>query len=320
MSQRRFDRGSVLEVVPVDGPGFRAEYGQDKGLAMSFSVKRTSSPEANTCTATIFNLNERNRLALTGQIRRKIDLTISLSDGFTIPLVAGNPTAEVTAAANQIAYLKLSAGYGVEVQQIFEGSSHRIDVRHEDVDWLTTLEAGDGELGLRSGVITESFGPGTFLFPVVRKLVRTMGVFEGNLTEDSLASAAGEHVDFPFGFTAIGRASDVLRELLALLEVRYSIQDGEFLILDRDGALPDPPLVLVGPELLSKPRRLEGDAAEIHVHMEPKLKPGRKVVVEALGLTGNFVCDQVTHVGDTHGDVWDSVAELRDISLVPGIV
>lgn len=316
MAQRRFDRGATIEIVPATGPGFRVEYARDLGLSMSFAVKRSLSLEANTAVCRIYNLNERSRLQLTGQVKRRIDQTISLSDG---SIVLGG-SAEVTAAANQIAYLKISAGYGAEVQQLFEGTSHRIDVRHEDVDWIAELEAGDGELGLRGGVIAESFAPGTPLYPIVLRLVQSMGVLPGNLTPASLASAAGESIDFPYGFAAVGRASEVLSELLRLLEVRFSIQDGEFVILDAEGTLPDPPIVLTGAELLERPRRLEGDAVEVHTHLEPRLKPGRRVVIESRDVQGNFAVEEVEHTGETHGDTWDSVAELRDISLIPGVL
>lgn len=309
MALEQFDRNAKLTIAELGDPfGLAIEFAQDRGLRFSFDVTKTNDLQPNTATITIYNLAEDTRSDLTRKVRRLAAKTYSLVDG----AVPGN--VEQTAFALGAAYVKLSAGYGRAPSQVMEGTSTSITSSRSGSDWRTILTFGDGELQARAALANQSFAPGTPFAVVIQYLIDTLGV-DNNPAELALALAGKPAVTtgFPKGVLVTGPARKKLEQLLGLLEIRASIQDGRFQILTETGTTLDAPIPLsLSNGLLDKPRPLEDNAFEVRTLLLPELSPGRPVALVSADVSGAFRVEQVTHRGDTHGGDWFSVAELRE--------
>ena len=313
----QFDRTARITIAePGDPFGLEVEFAKDLGLRIAFEVLKTNDLQPNTGAVTIYNLAEDTRSSFTGKVARLLKAKVGLG------VIGGAvPDVEATAAASGAAYCKLSAGYGTAAAQILEGTATTVESTRRGNDWRTTLTFGDGELGLRAGSLNQVFAPGTAFDVVIKFLIDSLGVYvDPAVLAQGLAGSASVRTDFPKGVTLTGSARAALEQFLAFVEVRASIQDGEFLILKDDSTTDDLPVRLgIDNGLLEQPRPLEDGGYEVSALLTPELSPGRPVILDSKIAQGNFRVEQVNHRGDTHGAEWHSTAELADLSAIAGI-
>jgi hypothetical protein len=230
------------------------------------------------------------------------------------------------------AFVQLLAGYQGGVAQLFRGNGATVDHEHPDVDWITTIRAGDGLWSLSQAVANRAFDVGTPALDVLTYLAGVMGVSVG-MTQPSAALAAyilqGPLVCF-------GRAREALEQLLGSLPVEWWIDDGVLVVLPLTdsiqaeiglaasvSALPLP-LVVVSSEgvpgtarLLEQPRRLEDGGASISMLLFPEMRPGRQVSIAGqTELFGLYRAEKVTHRGDNRGGDFVTECDLRPMATV----
>ena len=319
---RRYQRSASVEVVAAGGV-LTVSTLLGRGLRIAWDVTKSLTPEANRATVRIFNLNRLSRATVEGIVTQQLSFT---PEQRLILAAAGASAADpvVTTTSLGGAHMTLRVGHGPVPLQIFEGRTSHIASEHDRVDWITKLDAGDGLDGLREARISQTFAPGTPIEPVVAALVASMGV---QMSPAALplvraaATAKATETSFPKGFTVYGRAYDHLAEMLRLLEVKWSIQDGVFHVYDSLGALPFPPIVLnQATGLIGSPGRLPDDGVRADALLDPRLQPAQAVVLQSRSVAGTYRVETVQHVGDTHGAEAVSRLELSPLSPIPGVL
>lgn len=257
------------------------------GLRVAFSVAKSTAEEPNTCRISVYNLSEDTRARLSR--------------------MRGVP-------------LRLEAGYTGNAALLFQGDTRRTPAGIQHVkagpDRVTTLECGDGETAYRYARYSGSYAPGTSVTKVAEDMAKALGVGLGNLEETLRAGGFRQGLQsFPAGFAARGRASEELNGLMRSLGLEASIQDGKLQVLK-----PGEPLkgqaVLLTPEtgLRGSPAYNSAEGKEkdgpptlkVSSLLQPALRPGVQVRVEARTVRGFFKVKAVTHAGDTHGGDWAS--------------
>jgi len=202
----------------------------------------------------------------------------------------------------------IEAGYGETLRSLFSGDI--ADVWHEKqgVDWVSTIEAGDGEASYRDARIMFSGAPGISRRRVFDELARSLGVPTGYI-----ASVA--ETSYRTGVTLAGSARQYLDELCEELDLRWSIQDGALQVIESAGATADEAFVVSASSGLigrSSLRRADNGTAGVRfkVRLNGLLNPGRAVVLEDGDNTGTYVVEKVSHKGDS-GSGGDYATEVE---------
>lgn len=332
---RQLGRSAQLEVVPPTGPGIFVNRLQPilpnipgpKQLRIRFKVEKSITPEPQKCQVVVHNLGQRSRDKIAGVVRRTLDFSddFLFIDGRLIEGKDLGGTAQFVTTANGIAYIKLAAGYSGVPSVIFEGSSSALESVHKGQDWLTTIQAGDGQFGMEKGIANKSFESGTPLATVAEYLIKTMGLFPGLPFSPATVPAVMFSTVFPRGFVASGRAREVLSALMLSVSVVWFVEDGEAYFIDKLGSLPAPPVRLsalpdpTAAQLLSKPRRLESDGVEVVMLLNPAVRIGREAIIISKALAGQYRVESLIHEGDNRAGKFITTAQLRNLDFLTSI-
>lgn len=255
---------------------------QVTGLRVQFKANKKLSKEPNELEATVYNLSENSRAMLREVGRRAV----------------------------------LEAGYGTETSVLFVGDTRLVTHTREGANWLTRLQCGDGEQVYRHARTLESFAPGTPKSVIARSLFSSLGID----AREAINAVSGLVEQFTQGYVAAGRVSTELDRLLKGSGLGWSIQDGKLQVLTERGVTSDA-IVLISPDtgLVGSPvhgspaARGKPQVLRIKSLLQPSIRPGSRVQLEAAEMQGLFKVLEVTHTGDTHGGDWYS--ELEAIPL-----
>lgn len=286
----RVDIVSPLGVLTVAAPPSP----EADSLHIVGSASKSLTYEANRAQVQIYNLNQLSRDRASSIVRRKEGLTVAERAA----LRSGLASSTAVGAAAIVAHVTVHAGYGAAIVPIFAGLAEPIEHVHQDsIDWVTKIDIGDGGLQMREATLNKSFGPGTPLHLVVQELVRAMGA---TVTPVDLATLSGalarnpSNTTFPFGFTVAGQVAPVLEELLSVLDIQWSIQDGYFVLYDNLRQLARPPVALAaGTGLIGEPEKLEGGLVRVRALLDGRLQPGAPVVLSSRVVAGAYRVNQV---------------------------
>ncbi len=260
---------------------------------LRFTVEKTDTSEANKAKISIYNLSPDSR----SFIEDEDDLIVFLR-----------------------------VGYVGSIATAFFGDVVRGETSREGPDILTTIECGDQEKLLQTAHIELGIGPGATniqLFNLAaEKLGITLGVISG-LTE----------IVYSNGYSFSGQASKLLDVLTKQLNVKWSIQDGELMVLPKEKAESEF-AVLVTPNsgLVGNPTKTK-DGIQFKSLLNPGIRPGKAVKLESKEIQGAFkgdakkiassavkdssiilISSKVTHEGDTHEGSWLTTVE----GIIPG--
>jgi hypothetical protein len=201
----------------------------------------------------------------------------------------------------------LEAGYGKNYSVIFDGDVRHVEHRHEGPDWITKIEAGDGELALRTKRVSKSWKAGTPIADVLKFLADQSGLKLGNSAQAfASGSFAGGLRQFANGCSVSGPAGLELERLVSSFGLTLSVQDGAIQILETQGVTKDPVVFLsartglVGSPEVGEIRQDKKATLKIKALLQPLVRPGRRVELESRSFTGLYRVERVVHSGDTH--------------------
>lgn len=270
-----------------------------------FKTERHVHRSPNTAEIQIFNVSPDTRAAVEGSARP-----------FHRP---GTPRVEIPDGV-----VRLAAGHGDDPPQQFRG-----DVRIAWTEWPSSVDsilcvtARDGGHAYSEARFSRAYPSGTPLASVVRDVVASMDIGQGNLSEFSGAFSTRTGRDtLADGYAAHGRSHTVLSALCRAAGLRWSVQSGA-LQLQRQGApletrsvLLDASSGLVGsPTWDDRGRRTSGrrGRATVQCLIQPGLDPGRRVHVDSDTVTGDFEIRKILLTGDTRANEWFAELELRPL-------
>jgi hypothetical protein len=277
-----FNRDATITAGRVKIP-MRA--GDGAFLRFAFSVVKTNDRAPNTASLTIYNLNETHRKGL----------------------AKGQP-------------LIIEAGYVGGTSVIFSGDITNVDSTKDTVDWVTTVESGDGATGLSSGRLNKSYSPNADLRTVIKDLTKSLRLGIGNVDQKmSSVELRKQLTAFAKGVVLSGSAAESLNKVLVSAGFQWSVQDGKLQILEKDGATIETVVVLnAASGLIGSPEVGQAKGKQMAVVsfkslLQGGIKPGRRVKIESLTAKGLFRAEKVTHSGDTHGQNWYTDGEATAV-------
>lgn len=253
------------------------------GLKVSFKITRDSKPEPNAGEISVWNLSRDTRAKFAEQ---------------TVPVI-------------------LQAGYGDNIAQVFQGDipTDGISTVRDGPDWVTTFRAGDGAQAFRTARVSRSFGKGTKIVDVLKKVAQDLGVGMGNAAAKLASGDLDGAVTELFGGVVLnGPVPRELDRLLRSFGYEWSIQDGELQVVERDG-FTDGDAVVLTPDtgLIGSPEPGKDGFTKIRSLLQPHILPRVRLQLETEAHEGLFVVSRVVHSGDTHGDAWYSDCEARPL-------
>lgn len=219
----------------------------------------------------------------------------------------------------------LVAGYHEAEAQIFSGDARRVTSTKHGPDWVTKIEAGDGERAYAFGRVSNSYGPGAKVAEVVLNTVKALKTDPGS-TADKVKGLVGE---FASGYVQHAKASTELTRLLSPAGWTWSMQDGRVELLGPDETVQEeapvltPETGLIGSPTLDPPQKNKKAVLKVRSLLLPRLRPGQRVKLKKeIRIHGELVnklphyvtyrAEKVTHAGDLWGTDW-----YTDIEAVP---
>lgn len=291
------------------------------------SITKTLGLDPGRATIDIINLSQRTREAIAGRMKSTLDLA-SASVVVAGQVIKGSDlgltTYEQVSTSKGLAFVRVEAGHGGTGAVMFEGSSGPLRQFQQGTDWVTSIEAVDGEIALSTAAINQRYGRGTFIAQVLRDAVAFMGLGEGTPLDPGNPLLPTRVRGFRTGesFVSRGRARDTVAALAAALQFDFWVDNGLFFAVDRGAALRDLPVAVTGDESVSgiplydKPHRLDGGGLQIRTDAVAPIRVGRQVVVSATQFDGRYRCESVQRTIDNRGGPFDAVAQLRSIDGV----
>lgn len=258
-----FDRRAIITFGVRGQPGKRLE-----GLRVKFDIEKTDESYPNKASISVYNLNPSSR----AEVEKK---------GLA---------------------LVLSAGYGIELEDIFNGDIARPITVLEGADYVTTFEVGDGEKSFQSSRVDVTYKEGTSMKDVFIGIATSLGQ-----TIKDLSHVGPEKILNGLSLSGLSRTH--LDELTAKNGLEWSIQDNALQIIKKGGSTNEQ-AVFLSPNtgLVGIPKK-KAEGIEFTSLLMPKLRPGRKVMIESKFISGVFRCEKVTHKGDTHDKDWITLVE-----------
>lgn len=196
---REFGRRAQV-VIGKAGKGLLVE-----NLRIAFEVTKTNNGAPNVAIIKIYNLNPTNE----AKVKKEYDDVL------------------------------INAGYEGAMRLIFRGNiKHVYRYRDNGTDFITEIEAADGDHDYRNATINETLAAGTTNHQMIDRAAAT---FSGGTTKG--------HVDVPAktrlrGKVVSGNTRDVLEEVARDAGANWSIQDGQLTIVPTNKMLPNQAIVI----------------------------------------------------------------------------
>lgn len=216
--------------------------------------------------------------------------------------------------------VRLDAGYEDGTSRIFEGDLRILyHDKRDGVDFVTTIESGDGDRTVSTARISKSWGPGTPVSTVIKDIAAALNIGEGNV----LGSTAGALLEgfgptFTGGTAVNGQAFRELARICKSAGIFWSIQDGTLQFLVGDQALSGTAVKVVASSVRD-PHSLVGGMEEapkidhkgrlkVKTRIIPGVFPGRKIQLEDKSV---WRVDKARYHGETRGHAWNIFIEAR---------
>lgn len=255
---------------------------QNSSLRVVFHVTKTLLKEPNTMKLDIYNLSDASRSKMKAK-------------GMAVSLEAG--------------YINRNLGTNTRAV-IFSGTSRLCDHKHETAEWETKVYCGDGEQLFQTERVVKSFASGAKLKDAIKFAAQQLTVNLGNL--DSALDKGGLPFEtFAHGLAVNGNASDVLNTLLRTAGYAWSVQQGALVVVKNGEAATQEVVILskdtglIGSPEHTPPHKTKKQSFLVAKSLlNPKIRPGYLVRMDALNVKGDFVVQKVVHQGDSHGQDW----------------
>lgn len=278
-------------------------------LQLTFKVVRTSDAAKNKCTLRIFNMAP--------ETRARFENSEDDDTNNPVILLQTQYSEDITDSGSIRGFQTLFTG------QVVNAITSKVDG-----DMVTQVEAQDGYVPVREGIVGEkpkpagrSFPLGTTRRTILNQLIADLGVPVGEIRDDGVLDEA-----FSNGVTVEGPIRLALDQLLDPVNVDWSIQDDSFVAIRKDLASLESILDLSSSTgLIGSPQAKKAKAnrttdaknepsagIKIKSLLAPAMTPNRRVRVTSKEFPDGrvFKVARVIHKGDFRGNEWSSEGEL----------
>lgn len=233
----------------------------------------------------------------------------------------------------------LQVGYeGSNFGTIFDGTIVQVRRGRENAtDTYTDIVAADGDETLNFAVVNTAIAAGSTFKDRIDALTKAMGVQQSHIA-DLPASAA------PRGRTYYGMARDHMRCAALSTDTKWSVQNGQLLMIPLEGYLPGEAVVLTSNSgMIGLPEQTQ-DGIKVRCLIDPKIRIGSRVKIDNrsiqqallnIGLQGSTTNPWLPSIkddglyrvvvnemeGDTRGDAWycDLICIAMNEAVTPSL-
>ena len=316
-----------------------------KGKA-TFSLKE----DPNELALEIYNLAPETVQDITGKVSVRHDWTPAERAEL---MAKGASTApfETTSAGFGLVNVELSYGYAdsqdlsrpaiiAALSQAFVGQiASGPTVVTSGQDQIVTMLALDGGQALGAGEVVQQAGggaaayrgkayePGTRIADILADLINSLGLgadannLDAQIVQALAAKYPGAKSTIGGGRNSSGPAAPQIRQLMTSLDLRWTIQAGEFIVLDDNSVIPGFPPIILSSELgniVGQPKRVGGDKLEVSTTANTEVLPGRPLDVSTETIQTSYRVDESSTPFDTYSGA-QTDAKL-DALLIAGVV
>lgn len=138
---------------------------------------------------------------------------------------------------NEFDEVLVNAGYEGAMRLIFRGNIKHVHRFRDGNDYVTEIEAADGDKDFRNAVMNETLAAGTTTAQLVGRAVATFSATtKGHVQVNDRARLRGKVIS--------GNTRDVLRDVSRESGANWSIQDGQLVIVSTNDVLPGEAIVI----------------------------------------------------------------------------
>lgn len=290
MSTRQYKRKAQV-IIGKSGQGLLVE-----NLRVAFEVMKTVDSAPNTAVIKIWNLNPDNEARV----------------------------------KNQFDEVLLNCGYEDAMRLVFRGNIKRAYRYRDGNDFITEIEAADGDKDFNKAVLNVTLAAGTSNQQLVDRAVGSFSSTQKGFVEVPQKTRLR-------GKVVTGNTRNVLDEIARDSGANWSIQDGQLVIVPATGMLPNEAIVIrADTGMLSSPE-VNDQGVTVRCLLNPRIsingaikldnasikqnastgqkteKSGERVVSDPKKLTGEtarlapdgiYKTIKLTHRGDTRGGDW----------------
>jgi hypothetical protein len=282
----QFNRIASVTVGELGAGGLRVS-----DLKITFDIRKDDDKDTNEAIVEIYNLSDKSRKRI-----EEIDALLFLSAGYT-------------------------DGDGLET--LFIGDITNISHSVISPNVVTRITADDGSKEILERKISLSHASGSSGSLILQKILNSFTI------SNNFESISFTDKKYANGFSFAGSSSAALDKVTKFLDLDWSIQNNEIKLVPFDGN-DGTRVVSLSPEtgLLESPekelfadRKAKGKSKKKEIPgwrlkslLQPKLVPGGKVIVSSKEIPQNseFTIMTVFHTGDTHGNEWNTIAEVKE--------
>lgn len=302
-------------------------------VRISATVTKTIDPTPNTAEIELFNLADETVDSITGTVRVRQEWTPEEKAELLAKGASADPI-ELTYDNFGMGSIVLSWGYeGASPTTPFPplsigfiGGSTNMTIRSDGLDSILTIKAEDGGQLLGAGRLQRSYSQGANYINILADLLEACGVSvdKERLTNAIQAVLLARGISVSSlqtlrGYNAgTAPAATQIKTVMDSLQLRWSIQDGEFLVLDSNTVLAGYEPILLSSDantLWGNPERLEAQQMRAQTWANAELRPGRQALLEAVALGTQYRVDKAVHALDTieGGDTTVTLSALQTI-------
>jgi hypothetical protein len=174
-----------------------------QNLRVQFEIVKTLEPSPNTALIKIFNLHPNNET----QIKNEFDEVL------------------------------LNVGYQDSVRLAFRGNIKHVFRYRDKNDYITEIEAGDGDKDYRNAIMNHTLAAGTTNEHLIDMAIGTFDTTtKGYVNLSSTPRIRGRVIS--------GNTRDILSDLAADTGANWSIQDGQLVMVNTDAVMPGEAIVI----------------------------------------------------------------------------
>jgi hypothetical protein len=245
-------------------------------LRIKFEIKKTIIANTNYCRVDIYNLSQTTRNRIT-------------SDSTSL--------------------VRVLAGYSNYngLIEIGQGNISNVIHSYKSPDVITTILSKDGFNSIINNRISLSFIDKTPLSSIINTIISKLNIPVKYVNYN-------KSIQIKNGFSYVGAITDVLDQLGRQYSFKWSIQDGQLLILNGEQGTGNQNVFLSAktgliesPELIIKTKKLQElkkNEYKVTCLMQPQLQVGDFIQIESKTLNGTFIVNELLHIGDTEGNEW----------------
>lgn len=239
---------------------------------------------------------------------------------------------------NEFDELIINAGYEDAMQLVFRGNIKHVYRYREGNDYITEIEAGDGDKDFRKAVMNETLAAGTTTTQLVDRAVDTFKGL-GNTTKGHVQVNDRSRIR---GKVISGNTRDILHDVARESGANWSIQDGQLVIVSANGVLPGSAIVIRADTGMLGAPEINDKGIAVKCLLNPQIKVNGAIKLDNNGIKAKRIKAQalatkrekeetkqkdpvrldpdgvykvlkLTHRGDTRGQDW--LTEVECIGL-----